>query len=118
MKKVNIKPLSVNQAWMGRRFKTKKYKQYEKDVLSLLQGCKIPEGEIIILLEFGMSSVLSDWDNPVKPFQDIIQKKYGFNDSKIKIGLVKKTKVKKGEEFIKFKLSPYVDIWDDILALF
>ena len=30
---VNIKPLSVNQAWAGRRFKTPKYKAFEKEML-------------------------------------------------------------------------------------
>ena len=31
-----IKPLSVNEAWQGKRFKTNSYKSYEKDVMRLL----------------------------------------------------------------------------------
>jgi len=27
--KINIKPLSVNDAWKGKRYKTEKYKNYE-----------------------------------------------------------------------------------------
>ena len=31
--KINIKPLSVNKAWQGKRFKTKKYKAFETELL-------------------------------------------------------------------------------------
>ena len=34
--RINLKPLSVNQAWMGRKFKTPAYKKYEADMLILL----------------------------------------------------------------------------------
>ena len=34
MHKLNIKPLSVNQAWQGKRFKTKKYNVYQSDFKS------------------------------------------------------------------------------------
>ena len=47
-------------------------------------------------------SKLSDIDNPLKPFLDILQKKYGINDRDINELLVKKTVVKKGDEFIFF----------------
>ena len=33
---LKIKPLSVNQVWQGKRFKTKTYKDYEKNVLAIL----------------------------------------------------------------------------------
>ena len=33
---LNVKPLSVNQCWQGRRYKTKAYKQYEKALLQIL----------------------------------------------------------------------------------
>lgn len=107
MRKVNIKPLSVNKAWQGRRFKTKEYKQYEKDCLMILpNSIEIPEGELKISLTFGFSSKSSDADNPVKLFVDILQKKYDFNDSRIYEYSIKKTSVKKGKEFIKFKIEP------------
>ena len=41
--KVEIKPLSVNAAWQGRRFKTEAYKKYEKEVLSALPELVLPE---------------------------------------------------------------------------
>ena len=101
---LKIKPLSVNQAWQGKRFKTKQYKQYERDLLLMLPAFEVPEGDLAIYLEFGFSNSASDWDNPIKPFQDVLQKKYGFNDSRIVEAYVKKTKVKKGAEFIRWRI--------------
>jgi hypothetical protein len=101
---IKIKPLSVNEAWKGRRFKTDKYKRYERELPLLLSSMTIPDGPLELWVEFGFSSAASDWDNPIKPFQDILQKKYGFNDSRITLGCGIKRKVKKGEEFIRFSL--------------
>lgn len=100
--RLNIKPLSVNEAWQGRRKKTFKYLKYQKDVSLLLRPFTVPEGDLRIVLEFGFSNAASDWDNPIKPFQDILQKKYGFNDSRVVEAHVKKVKVKKGEEYIEW----------------
>jgi len=106
--KINIKPISINQCWAGRRFKTPNYKQFEKEVLLLLpKNYKVPLGSLKIVLKWGFSSKLSDWDNPIKPFQDILQKKYGFNDSRIFKAEVEKEIVKKGNEYIYFKIESY-----------
>ena len=103
---IKIKPLSVNQVWQGKRFKTKAYKDYEKEVLLLLPNSfKVPLGRLKIVLKFGFSSKLADWDNPIKPFQDILQKKYKFNDSQIYKAIVIKEIVKKGNEFIEFEIN-------------
>ena len=102
MTKLDIKPLSVNEAWQGKRFKTKAYKQYERDLLFLLPKIEIPKGKMSVYLEFGFSNKLSDFDNPVKLFMDILQKKYDFNDKEIYEANIKKTIVEKGKEFIKF----------------
>jgi hypothetical protein len=52
---LKIKPLSVNNAWQGRRFKTYKYKQFERDVLFTLPKLGIPEGKLQIEICFGFS---------------------------------------------------------------
>jgi Holliday junction resolvase RusA-like endonuclease len=78
-----MKPMSVNNAWMGRRFKTKEYDLYEKSVMFLLPKLEIPEGKLQIDFEFGFSNKLADLDNTLKPFIDILQKKYNFNDRDI-----------------------------------
>ena len=106
--KIEIKPLSVNDAWKGKRYKTDKYKKFQHDLLLLLpRECEIPEGELHIDIVFGFSNGGSDWDNPIKPFVDILQKKYGFNDNRIKSATVLVSKKKKGEESIGFLISPH-----------
>ena len=105
MKKLKIKAISVNKCWQGRRFKTTEYKEYEENVLTLLPKLKIPEGELKVEITFGLSNRANDIDNGVKPFVDIMQKKYGFNDNRIYLMILKKEIVKKGKEFIKFKIS-------------
>ena len=106
MIKIPIKPLSVNQCWKGQRFKTKAYSLYERNLTLLLpKTILIPEPPFVLILEFGFSSSASDWDNPIKPFQDVLSKKYKFNDKLIKKGIVSVEKVKKGQEYVKFKLE-------------
>lgn len=105
MVKVKIKPLSVNQTWAGRRFKTPKYKAYEQEMFYLLPSIKIPPGKLKLKIEYGFSNKLSDIDNPTKPFIDILQKKYNFNDKMIyKLDLEKKD-VPKGEDYLIFEFS-------------
>jgi Holliday junction resolvase RusA-like endonuclease len=103
-KKINIKPLSVNQCWQGKRFKTKDYVKYESDVLLMLPKIQLPDAPFTVVLNFGVSSPLADIDNPVKPILDILQKKYGFNDRDINWLLINKQIVKKGNEFIEFEI--------------
>jgi Holliday junction resolvase RusA-like endonuclease len=103
--KINIKPLTVNQCWRGRRFKTAKYEAYEIIVKSKLQNMEIPKGHLHLDVVFGVSSKLADIDNPLKPFIDILQKKYGFNDRDIFKLTVEKEFVNKGKEFIDFEIK-------------
>lgn len=102
---IKIKPLSVNQCWQGRRFKTKLYKSFEIELLSKLKPLEVPAGKLQIFIKFGLSSKNADWDNPIKPFQDILQKKYGFNDRNVYKAVVEKVDVKKGFEFIEFEIK-------------
>lgn len=106
--RIDIKPLSVNLAWKGRRFKTDRYKKYERDVLTLLPNLVIPdEGDLYLYLEWGFSSAGSDFDNPIKPFTDCLQKKYGFNDNRIVESHIRKFKVAKGKEYIEFEIKQF-----------
>lgn len=103
--RIEIKALSVNQCWQGRRFKTKKYKEYEKELLLKLKPFNVPNDKISISVTFGFSSTLSDIDNGLKPFIDVLQKCYKFNDRDIYELNVKKEIVKKGSEFIDFEIK-------------
>ena len=110
--RLQIKPLSVNEAWQGRRFKTDKYKSYQKAMLlNLKKSNKDFSGMLRIDLFFGFSSSAADIDNPVKMVLDILQKKYLFDDKKIFELNIRKCIVKKGNEFIEFnieKLLPFL----------
>ena len=103
---VNIKPLSVNQVWQGRRFKTPKYKAYEKEMLLKLPNLNLNTKALLSVdITFGYSTRASDIDNGLKPFLDCLQKKYGINDNKIYSLNVTKEIVKKGDEFIQFSIK-------------
>ncbi|MEE9532717.1 MAG: hypothetical protein V3W52_17195 [Syntrophobacteria bacterium] len=104
--RVDIKPLSVNRAWQGRRYKTPEYNRYIADLMVILRPYNVPEGELSLTLTFGFSNKASDFDNPVKPFVDCLQKRYGFNDRMIKRCLIQVEHVKKGEEFIEWDIKP------------
>ncbi len=101
--KINIKPLSINEAYQGYRRRTPKYNKYIDNVMLLLPNIDmIAEKNIKLSIEFGFSSSGSDVDNCCKPFIDVLQKKYDFNDNAIVELFVRKTKVKKGFEYIIF----------------
>lgn len=104
--KTNVKPLSVNQAWQGRRFKSKAYTAYETYLLQTLPDTDVSwaDDKIELELNIGFSNVASDLDNAVKPFVDILQKKYKFNDKNIYRLVVEKQIVKRGEDFIEFAI--------------
>lgn len=107
--KIYIKPLSVNDAWKGQRFKSDEYKDYDFALSFLLpKNIVIPDGKLTINFEWGLSNDAGDWDGPVKQAQDIISRRYGFNDKRIVRGVVEKVIVPKGDEYISFKIEKYV----------
>jgi Holliday junction resolvase RusA-like endonuclease len=101
---VDIKPLSVNKAWQGKRYKSKYYSIYEKELFYKLESFRIPNVKIGITFIVGYSNVLSDIDNFLKPFIDVMQKKYDINDKNIYELNIKKEIVKKGCEFVDFQI--------------
>lgn len=103
---INIKPLSVNEAFKGKRFRTEKYDLFIRNMLLLLpKSILIPDASNIKLaIEFGFSSKSSDIDNCCKSFIDCLVKKYSFDDRHIYELHILKVIVKKGEEYIKFRI--------------
>ena len=83
MPKINIKPLSVNKAWQGRRYKTGDYKSYEQELLLRLPPLEIPEGKLCLKIVASYKNRRNDIDNCLKPFLDILQKRYDFDDARI-----------------------------------
>lgn len=104
MHRVNIKPLSVNEAYRGRRFKTKEKVQYDRDVSIQLPRLEVLSGNLEVRYVFGVSSHGSDCDNLIKSFQDCLSACYGFNDNKIIKITAEKVYVAKGNEYIEFDI--------------
>lgn len=105
--RVEIKPLSVNECWQGKRFKTKTYTAYEKEMLLRLAPCDFEKSKdpLEISITVGLSNSQADVDNVVKPFLDILQKKYNFNDRYVFRMILEKVLVVKGAEFIEFYIK-------------
>lgn len=102
-----VKPLSANKAFQGRKVKTRDYRGYEKTLIATLPDLEVPEGPLHLKLVVRYSSKLADIDNALKPFIDILQKRYGFNDRFIfKLTVIKEI-VPKGAEKILFKVETY-----------
>lgn len=107
---LNIKPLSVNEAYkLGRSrgrcimMKSKEYKVFKSHMHLILPKIAIPTGPKKLTIHWGFRSRGSDIDNPTKAFIDCIQEKYGFNDNTI-YELVLKKEISK-TPYIKFKIE-------------
>lgn len=107
MNHLDMKPLSVNECWKGVRYKTDKYRKYERAVLLMLPKISIPLPPYELIIEVGYSSASADLDNACKPFIDILQKKYGINDKHIKVLTMIRHSTPKGKEFIKFQINNF-----------
>ena len=103
---LNIKPLSVNNCRQWRRFKTKNYLQYEKELLLKLPQRIIDDWlPLIVTITYWFSNIGADIDNPSKPLLDILQKKYWFDDKWIFEKHEYKLLVSKWHEFIKLEID-------------
>lgn len=110
MKRVNIKPLSVNEAWRGRRFKTDAYQSFERACLYMLpNNIVIPvTKKLEIHYRFGLSNKLCDLVNPEKLITDVLCKKYGFDDRYIQRMVLERVEVEKGQEFFEFEIMEFI----------
>lgn len=103
---VAVKPLSVNKCTQGRKVKSWAYRQYERDVLAQLPRTRIPrKNNLELILEVYYSNKCADLDNCIKPFLDILQKRYAFDDRRVYRIVANKHIVPKGEEGISFHIK-------------
>lgn len=72
----NLKPLSVNKAWQGRRFKSKEYKDFEREVGAIFGRRHNPIlGPVSVEYFFHLKNANNtDVDNLIKPLQDMLVK--------------------------------------------
>ena len=108
MEIISIKPLSVNDAYVGKRFKSSLYKSFETQFMDSLPYMVDLYPKMRISFGFGFASSRSDVDNPVKTTMDCLQKKYGFNDSHVYKVEAEKFVVGQGNEFISFFIEEYI----------
>lgn len=107
--KIELKPLSVNQVWCGKRFKTPIYKQYERDLSLLLSVTKCPFliGYVELDVKFYIKSfAISDVDNFLKPMIDIIVKNGLIQDDKF-IKKITAEKFKSDYDYMEINLKKY-----------
>ena len=114
MKKIPVKPLSVNEAWQGRRFATKAYNNFKRVVslfLNRIRAPQPPDTHLFAHYRWGQSNFGADVDNPTKPFQDVLFSHWNTKDHRVVFMLLEKVKVAKGQEFIEF----HVDSSDNLI---
>ena len=110
MTKLKVKPLSVNDAYRGRRFATKELIAFKRELGYILPKLEIPPGKLDVKYIFGVSSKVADGDNFIKAFQDCVAEQYGFNDRVIYHWDVTKVDVPKGEEYVEFSIQSYPQV--------
>lgn len=83
--KIDIKPISVNAAFQGKRFKTKDCKEYEASLWYRLPKKPMLTGDVEIWFDFFLVNYAkTDISNLVKVTEDIlVKKKYIEDDRKI-----------------------------------
>jgi Holliday junction resolvase RusA-like endonuclease len=123
--KIEVKPLSANEAYapkvvrQGQRtyatsYKTVKYQTYERAVRQRLKHLEFnlgDSGELVLCIRVFYVTAASDIDNCVKPFLDILQRHFGFNDNRVYVLQVKKVVAGKGNAGIEF----YLDTMDNYM---
>lgn len=107
MHSISIKPLSINEAYKGRRFKTPAHKLYCDQVEILLKKKRLPkvkEKEPIYIVYRFHTSAAQDYDNNIKCFQDLLMKKLKTDDRYIFGAHIEKIIAKRGQEKIEFAI--------------
>lgn len=102
---IEIKPLSINRAWKGRRFRTYEYKKYEEEMLYLLPKKEMVKGKVGVLLAFYIKNPKQcDVDNFIKPVLDIIVKKGYIEDDRY-VYMVQALKIKSCKNTMMVKIA-------------
>ena len=105
---LNVKPLSINKCWQGKRFKTKIYKNYEEELLLFLKRYKPSDAKTKfykVNLLFGIENfALTDVDNLVKPLMDIIVKAGIIKDDRY-VAEYNIRKIKSEKNFVKINIE-------------
>ena len=107
MFRIDVQALSVNQAWKGKKYKSKDYRNYEVIVHALLARLPLPkirDGDPFwLFVEFGIPA-LQDCSNGLKTFEDILCDKLKINDRYCFGIYLRKVVTKKKDCYIRFDI--------------
>ena len=104
---IPLKPVSINEAFKGRRFKTKKCKEYCNDFLLIAPRKPMVEGIVEVEYRFHVKNhKLSDYDNLIKITQDLIVEK-GYIEDDRKIYKATIYKVPSERDYIEINIKKY-----------
>lgn len=108
MKRIDLKPLSVNDAWRGRKFSTPAKKTYERRVKQELEWCILEDciAPYEIHFKFWIPK-LQDYDNCIKVTQDILCEHFWINDRDIYKAVIEKVPVKAWQEYFEIEILTY-----------
>ncbi|MDY0143726.1 MAG: RusA family crossover junction endodeoxyribonuclease [Bacteroidales bacterium] len=108
---IPIRALSINEAFQGRRFKTKDCKDFCEDFLRVAPRMQILRGIVEVEYKFHIvNHKLADYDNMIKITQDLlVEKNLGYieDDRKIYKATIYKIPCEKGRERIDILIKNY-----------
>lgn len=105
---VQIKPISVNEAFQGKRYKTKDCKHWERCFQYMLPKKERVKGMVRVHYRFFLRNhAQMDYDNLLKIMQDsLVKAGYIDDDRKIYHALIEKIPTK-GADRIEIEIRPY-----------
>jgi len=107
---IEIKPISINNCFQGRRFRTKEFKHWQWAVISSLPKIKIESKEIQLYVTVYLKHPLqSDLDNFLKPLIDCIVKKGIIKDDRY-IHLIQAFKKQSEKEGFEIKIDSIINL--------
>lgn len=111
-----IRPMSINEAFQGRRFKTRAAKQYDAALALMLPNKKEPGPYYAVTYIFRIKNCwLRDYDNCIKQLQDcIVRRGIISDDRKIVRAVIEKYPAKKDEIMVEIES---LDHWPDKSSL-
>lgn len=86
---IEVKPISVNECWQGRRYKTEKYKDWREEAYFCTRhSLKKPVGLCNLEIAFYVPSLGMDLDNMIKPVLDSLQDSQVLKNDKLVMRIV------------------------------
>lgn len=107
---LNMKPVSTNKIWTGRKYLSAEAKRFKQECTARLRMHKvtIPDKEtpMELHLRFGLSRDM-DVSNCIKLLEDCIADAVGINDIQFQGITAVKERVRGGMEFISFDITDF-----------